>query len=76
MRQALDVVDDGVLLAEDVGIEIVGLVAPMFSLDFRFAIPDVLFVEELERWHGYWLDMGLESKEIDEQMLAALENEQ
>jgi len=76
LRQALDVVDDGVLLAEDVGIELVGLVAPMFSLDLWFSVSDVLFVAELEGRLGYLLDMGLESKELDEQMEASLENEQ
>lgn len=53
-----------------IDIEIGGLVAPMFSLDFRFAVPDVLFVEELEGQHDYLLDMGLESKELDEEMVA------
>lgn len=52
-----------------IDIEIGGLVAPMFSLDYRFAVPDVLFYEELEAQHAYMLDMGLESKELDEQMV-------
>ena len=48
----------------------------MFSLDLWFSVPDVLFVAELEGRLGYLLDMGLESKELDEQMEASLENEQ
>ena len=48
-----------------IDMEIGGLLAPMFSLDFRFAVPDVLFYEELEGQHAYMLDMGLESKILD-----------
>mgnify|MGYP000650881937 CR=1 FL=1 len=36
------------------------LVAPMFSLSYRFAVPDVLYYEELEEQHAYLLDIGLQ----------------
>jgi predicted lipoprotein with Yx(FWY)xxD motif len=51
--------DANILIDIDTG----GLVAPMFSLDYRFAVPDVLFAEELEEQHSYFLGMGLASKE-------------
>ncbi|HJW53976.1 MAG TPA: DUF3368 domain-containing protein [Burkholderiaceae bacterium] len=53
-----------------IDIEIGGLVAPMFSLDYKFAVPDVLFYEELDGQHGYLLDMGLEAREFDEAAVA------
>ena len=53
-----------------IDIEIGGLVAPMFSLDYRFSVPDVLFYEELDEQHGYLIDMGLEVRELDERMVA------
>jgi predicted nucleic acid-binding protein len=53
-----------------IDIEIGGLVAPMFSLDYQFAVPDVLFYEELEGQHAHLLDMGLQPKELDEAMVA------
>ena len=52
-----------------IDIEIGGLVAPMFSLDYRFAVPDVLYHEELEEQHSYFLDMGLEPREFDEPLV-------
>lgn len=53
-----------------IDIEIGGLIAPMFGIDYRFAVPDVLFYEELEGQHAYFLDMGLEIREFDETMVA------
>lgn len=53
-----------------IDVEIGGLVTPMFSLDYRFSVPDVLFYEELDEQHGYLLDMGLEVRELDERMVA------
>ncbi|MFA7239654.1 MAG: DUF3368 domain-containing protein [Sulfuricellaceae bacterium] len=53
-----------------IDIEIGGLVAPMFSLDYQFAVPDVLFYEELEEQHSYLLDMGLAARDLDEAMVA------
>lgn len=53
-----------------IDVEIGGLVAPMFSLDYRFSVPDVLFYEELDEQHGYLIDMGLEVRELDDRMVA------
>jgi predicted nucleic acid-binding protein len=58
--------DANILIDAEIG----GLVAPMFSLDYRFSVPDVLFYEELDEQHGYLLDMGLEVRELDERMVA------
>jgi hypothetical protein len=52
-----------------IDIEIGGLIAPMFSLDFRFVVPDILFFEELEERHSYLLEMGLTASELDEAMV-------
>ena len=52
-----------------IDIEIGGLVAPMFSLEYQFAVPDVLFYEELEEQHNYMLEMGLSAKVLDEEMV-------
>ena len=52
-----------------IDIEIGGLVAPMFSLEYQFAVPDVLFYEELEAQHNYLLEMGLSARVLDEEMV-------
>ncbi|MAK54810.1 MAG: DUF3368 domain-containing protein [Pusillimonas sp.] len=41
-------------------VEVGDLVAPMFSLGYQFAVPDVLYYEELEEQHAQLLDMGLQ----------------
>ena len=56
-----------------IDIETGGLVAPMFSLDYTFVVPDVLFIEELESSHGSLLDMGLESRELSAHMVGRVE---
>lgn len=53
-----------------IDIEIGGLVAPMFSLEYQFAVPDVLFYEELEERHSYMVEMGLMVKDLDETLVA------
>lgn len=53
-----------------IDIEVGGLIAPMFSLDYQFVVPDVIFAEELEGQHGYLLDMGLEARGLDAQLVA------
>jgi hypothetical protein len=42
-----------------IDVEVGGLIAPMFSLVYPFAVPDVLFFEELAEHHAHWRDMGL-----------------
>ena len=48
--------DANVLIDMEVG----GLLASMFSMDHRFAVPDVIFDEELLEQHGHLLEMGLQ----------------
>lgn len=38
------------------------LTSVMFSLPYQFAVPDILFVEELSERHGRLLEFGLKSK--------------
>ncbi len=45
-------------------IEVGDLVAPMFSLGYQFAVPDVLYYEELEEQHAHLLDMGLQIRTL------------
>ena len=45
-------------------IEVGDLVAPMFSLGYQFAVPDVLFYEELEEQHAHLLHMGLQTRTL------------
>ena len=42
-----------------IDVEVGGLLAPMFSLGYQFAVPDVLYFEELAEQHAHWRDMGL-----------------
>jgi hypothetical protein len=42
-----------------IDVEVGGLIAPMFSLGYPFAVPDVLYFEELAEHHAHWRDMGL-----------------
>ncbi|HMZ91649.1 MAG: DUF3368 domain-containing protein [Pseudomonadales bacterium] len=52
--------DANILLDMEVG----DLVAPMFSLGYQFAVPDVLYFEELQEQHAHWLDMGLQTRTL------------
>lgn len=49
------------------------LVAPMFSLGYQFAVPDVLYVEELEEQHAHLLDMGLQTMTLSAQCVSRAE---
>lgn len=40
------------------------LVAPMFSLNYKFAVPDILYFEELEEQHSHLLKLGLEVRTL------------
>jgi hypothetical protein len=42
-----------------IDVEVGGLMAPLFSLGYQFAVPDVLYFEELAEHHAHWRDMGL-----------------
>ena len=45
-------------------VEVGELVAPMFSLAYQFALPDVLYYEELEQQHAHLLGMGLQIRSL------------
>lgn len=47
--------DANILLDMELG----DLVASMFSLEYQFIVPDVLYAEELEAQHAHLLDLGL-----------------
>ena len=48
-----------------IDIEIGGLTIPMFSLNYQFITPDVLYYEELEEQHSHLIEMGLIIKEVN-----------
>lgn len=50
-----------------IDVEVGGLLAPMFSLGYPFAVPDVLYFEELAEQHAHWQDMGLQVKSLPAQ---------
>lgn len=54
-------------------VEVGDLVAPMFSLGYKFVVPDVLFVDELEEQHAHLLAMGLQTKTLSEECVARVE---
>ena len=47
-----------------IDMEVGGLIERMFDLDYQFAVPDVLFAEELAGHHGYLLDLGLQTRQL------------
>jgi predicted nucleic acid-binding protein len=57
--------DANILIDMEVG----GLLASMFSMAYRFAVPDVLYAEELESEHADLLEMGLQSITLEEDLV-------
>jgi predicted nucleic acid-binding protein len=57
--------DANILIDMDTG----GLLASMFSMEYRFAVPDVLYVEELEGQHAGLLELGLQSVTLQEHLV-------
>lgn len=47
-----------------IDMEVGGILEAMFRLPEQIAVPDVLFVEELDEQHGHLLDMGLVQLEV------------
>jgi predicted nucleic acid-binding protein len=58
--------DANILIDMDTG----GLLAPMFSMDFQFAVPDVLYHEELMAQHAGLLELGLASVTMSVELVA------
>lgn len=50
-------------------IEVGGLLSPMFSLDFQFAVPDLLYWEELQEQHSHLVELGLQLHPMSEKDL-------
>lgn len=63
MRRRLLISDANILIDMNAG----GLLRPMFQLDATFAVPNVLFEEELRAHHPELLRLGLRSLELQEQ---------
>lgn len=53
-----------------IDVEVGDLVAPMFSLDYQFAVPDTLYFEELKEQHSHLLEMGLKVKTLSAKSVA------
>jgi len=49
-----------------IDVEAGDLLHPMFSLDYLFTVPDVLYFEELEEQHAHLLALGLEVRSLSE----------
>lgn len=47
-----------------------GLTAPMFSLNYQFITPDILYYEELEEHHPHLVGMGLVIKEMNDELVS------
>ena len=62
MPGQLLVSDANVLIDMDAG----GLLKAMFALDYNFAVPDILFEEELRAQHPELPKLGLKSLELNE----------
>ncbi len=44
--------------------DVADLLKPMFALCYQFAVPDVLYYQELREQHAYLLDMGLQIRPL------------
>jgi hypothetical protein len=47
-----------------------GLINELFQLPYRFAVPDILYAEELEACHGHLLGLGLQQRELNPESMA------
>lgn len=56
-----------------IDVEVGGLLAPMFSLGCQFAVPDVLYWEELAEHHAHWLGLGLQVRSLSAEGVARVQ---
>lgn len=56
-----------------IDIEIGDLTVPMFSLNYQFITPDILYYEELEEHHPHLKSMGLGIREMDEGLITQVD---
>lgn len=54
-------------------VEVGDLVTAMFNLGYQFAVPDVLYFDELEEQYAHLLDMGLQTMTLSAQCVACVE---
>lgn len=69
-RSVLLLISDANILMD---IETGDLVAPMFSLGYQFAVPNVLYYEELEEQHSHLINMGLQIRTVSAEGVARVE---
>lgn len=50
------------------------LIKTMFKLSYRFATPDIIYVEELEERHAYLTTLGLEVHTMDANLVDKVES--
>jgi hypothetical protein len=48
-----------------IDLEVCGILSKMFELPYVFAVPDILYIEELEECHGDLPGYGLQIKKLD-----------
>lgn len=56
-----------------IDIDVAGLLAPMFSMNFIYGIPDILYHEELKDSHAHILDYGLRVISLHSETVANVE---
>jgi hypothetical protein len=52
-----------------IDIESGGLITFMFSLEVQFAVPDILFNDELKDQHAHLLELGLQLRQFDDEQV-------
>ncbi|MCF6172574.1 MAG: hypothetical protein L3J44_02140 [Campylobacteraceae bacterium] len=48
-----------------IDLDVCGILEQMFELPFEFAVPDILYMEELEEHHGDLPRYGLQIKKLN-----------
>ena len=56
-----------------IDIDVAGLLAPMFSMNYTYGIPDILYHEELKDSHAHILDYGLKVISLRSETVANVE---
>ena len=56
-----------------IDIEVAGLTPALFKLPYTFAVPDILFEEELAGQHGHLTGLGLEILELSPALVVQVE---
>jgi len=52
-----------------IDIESGGLITFMFSLEVQFAVPDILFNDELKDLHAHLLELGEQLRQFDDEQV-------